>query len=112
MREAERAALATRVLDFANHAAVEAIVFDEDSGLTRFTHNAIHQNVAHVDTSVRVRTIVDGRTGVAVTNALDDVSLRATVERALGMAARAPREDDSPGLVRNERPDSPPDAYV
>ena len=115
MRDVEREALAERVLGFARGASAEAsaevIVFDVDSGLTRFTHNAIHQNVAHGDTSVRVRTIVAGRTGVAATNVLDDASLRETVARAIHLAALAPPEDDAPGLVRNATVAAPPGAF-
>jgi PmbA protein len=112
MREAEREALAERVLAFARpNASIEAIVFDVDSGLTRFTQNAIHQNVAHADTSVRVRTIVDGRTGVAATNALDDASLRATVERAANLASLAPHDTEAPGLARNDRVLAPAGAF-
>jgi predicted Zn-dependent protease len=111
MDEAARRALAERVLAFGRGADVEAIVADDDFGLTRFTQNAIHQNVAYADTSVRVRTIVDGRTGVAATNALDDASLRTAVERALGMAALAPRDADAPGLARNPAPPAPPGAF-
>jgi predicted Zn-dependent protease len=115
MREAEREALAARVLAFADAGErgrqTEAIVFTTDAGLTRFTQNAIHQNVAHTDTSVRVRTVADGRTGVAATNALDDASLRETVDRARRMAALAPRDDDAPGLTRREAPSPQPDAF-
>jgi predicted Zn-dependent protease len=111
MDEAAREALAERVLTFAGAASIEAIVTDVDAGLTRFTHNAVHQNVAHTDTSVRVRTIVDGRTGVAATNDLGDDALRATVDRARFMASLAPRDDDAPGLTKNERTAAPPGAY-
>jgi predicted Zn-dependent protease len=111
MDSAAREALAARVLAFAGAAAAEAIVFDVDSGLTRFTQNAIHQNVASTDTSVRVRTLVDGRSGVAETNALDDASLRAAVERALGLGALAPRDDEAPGLTRAEPAATPAGAY-
>jgi predicted Zn-dependent protease len=107
-----REALARRVLAFAGTAQAEAIVSDVDAGLTRFTHNAIHQNVASADTSVRVRAIVAGRTGVAATNDLGDAALRATVDRALAMAALAPRDDDdAPGLAHNTGPASPAGAY-
>jgi PmbA protein len=96
-----REALAERVLSFARGGEAEVIVSDGDFGLTRFTHNAIHQNVASADTAVRVRTIVDGRTGVAGTNALDETSLRDVVDRARAMGALAPPDGEAPGLVAN-----------
>ena len=111
MDSAAREHLAQRILGLATHGEAEVLVFDNDSGLTRFTHNAIHQNVAQIDTSVRVRTIVDGRTGVAATNLLDDASLRAVVERAYAMGALAPRDDEAPGLVRNEAIGEQPGAF-
>ncbi|MBD5606027.1 MAG: TldD/PmbA family protein [Candidatus Eremiobacteraeota bacterium] len=111
MDSAAREALAERVLSFAPDGETEVLVFDVDSGLTRFTQNAIHQNVAHVDTSVRVRTIVDGRTGVVMTNALDDASLRAAVANARAIGALAPRDDDAAGLVANAPVAAPDGAF-
>ncbi len=108
----EREALATRLLNAAGAGQLEALVRDEAVALTRFTQNAIHQNLAERDTSVRVRAIVDGRTGVAVTNDLSEASLRAVVERARAVAAFAPREDDPPGLVANTQPAAPSGAFV
>jgi predicted Zn-dependent protease len=112
MDKDEREKLAARVAGFAGTGvASEAIVFDHDVGLTRFTHNAIHQNVAQARTSVRVRTIVEGRTGVASTNALDEGSLRATVARAQALAAFAPRDDAAAGLVASDSAPPPPGAF-
>lgn len=112
MRSDEREALAQRILGFAGDAQAEVLVSDEDMGLTRFTHNAIHQNLASLDTSVRVRTIADGRTGVAATNDLSDAALRATVGRALEIAALAPRDDAFPGLGKNSQVPAPARAYI
>jgi len=106
-----REALADRVLSFARGAEAEVIVTDGDFGLTRFTHNAIHQNIASADTAVRVRTIVDGRTGVAATNALDETSLRDVVGRARAMGALAPADHDAPGLVANAAVATPDGAF-
>jgi len=112
MDKSERETLAARVAGFAGAGvASEAIVFDHDLGLTRFTHNAIHQNVAQSRTSVRVRTIVDGRTGVASTNALDEPSLRATVARATALAAFAPHDDVAPGIVASDSATPPAGAF-
>ncbi len=112
MDRAAREALAARLLNVAGAGQLEALVHGEAVALTRFTQNAIHQNLAERDTSVRVRAIVDGRTGVAVTNDLGDRSLAAVVERARDMAAFAPREDDAPRLVANPQPAVPADAFI
>jgi predicted Zn-dependent protease len=95
---APREALARRVLALSGTDETEVLVSSEASGLTRFTHNGIHQNVAEADVSVRVRTVVDQRTGVASTNRLDHASLREVVARALAMSRLAPRDEAFPGL--------------
>ncbi|MBC5803915.1 MAG: TldD/PmbA family protein, partial [Candidatus Eremiobacteraeota bacterium] len=99
-----------RVLGLAG-GACEAIVVDSDVGLTRFTHNAIHQNLAERDTSVRLRTIVDGRTGVAATNDLSEAGLRTVVTRAQASAGLAPRNPNAPALAENPRVAAPPGAF-
>jgi predicted Zn-dependent protease len=95
-----RESLAARTLALSAADETEAIVTGEESGLTRFTHNAIHQNVAEANTTVRVRAIVGGRTGVAVTNDLSEAGLRSVTGRAAEMARLAPRSDAFAGLAR------------
>ena len=112
MREKARTELARRVLEFAGDDGVEAIVVDEDDGLTRFTHNAIHQNVAHRKTSVRVRVVRDGRTGVVETNDLAPDALRAAVERGRAMLELAPRDPDFPGFAPPTVVATPTGAFV
>lgn len=112
MREAQREELARSVLDLAASDACEAIVTSTASGLTRFTHNAVHQNLASADTTVRVRTIVDGRTGVAMTNDTSSTSLAQTVARARAIAAFAPPGDVESPLLRTARISAPPGAFV
>jgi predicted Zn-dependent protease len=112
MDKAQREALASRALAFAGAGEHEILVFDFDQSLTRFTQNAIHQNVAHCETAIRVRTVSDGRTGVAATNLLDDASVREVVERAAAMAAFAPRDAIFPGLPAGGPTTAPANAYV
>jgi PmbA protein len=111
MQAEARIALAERTLAFARGALTEAIVVDEDAGLTRFTHNAIHQNVAHRATSLRLRIVRAGRTGVVATNDLTDAGLRAAVARAEEIVALAPRDPDVTGLAPHARTTSPPGAF-
>ncbi len=110
MDEAAREEVAQRVLALAGGES-EAIVYDSDVGLTRFTHNAIHQNLGERDTSIRLRTIVDGRTGVAATNDPSDAGLRAVVARAQAIAAVAPHEPNVPLLSQSPRVIAPPGAF-
>lgn len=110
MGENEREALAARLLELAGGES-EAIVSDSDIGLTRFTHNAIHQNLAERNTSVRLRTIAQGRTGVAITNDLGDAGLRALVERARAIATLAPVDHEATALFHSPRVATPKGAF-
>jgi PmbA protein len=107
-----RRALAARVLERSRADATEAIVTSDHRALTRFTHEFIHQNVDIENLSIRVRTIVDGRTGVASTNAGDDAAIDAVVQRAMNIAAFAPRPAEAPVLASRSEAAAPPAAYV
>lgn len=98
MDSLEREALAKRVLGYSTAEQTEVAVYASNSGLTRFTHNAVHQNVAETNVTVRVRAIANGRTGVATTNVLDDADLHAAVARAIEMAKLAPEDPEQPEL--------------
>jgi PmbA protein len=110
MDKGEREALAARVLEVAGGQS-EVVVSDIDRSLTRFTQNAIHQNVAASNATLRVRTIAEGRTGVAATNAHTDEAIRTTVARAKAIAALAPRDDETPQLQHHASVPAPPAAY-
>ncbi|HEY5348514.1 MAG TPA: TldD/PmbA family protein [Candidatus Lustribacter sp.] len=107
-----RRALAARILARSPADATEAIVTSNHRALTRFTHEFIHQNVDVENLAIRVRTIVDGRTGVASTNAVDDAAIDAVVKRALEIAAVAPRRSESPVLASGGDVTTPAGAYV
>jgi PmbA protein len=107
-----RRALAARVLERSRADATEAIVTSDHRALTRFTHEFIHQNVDIENLSIRVRAIVDGRTGVASTNAGDDAAIDAVIQRAMDIAAFAPRPADAPVLAALAEASAPPAAYI
>ena len=94
----ERQTIAERALALSDAAQTEVMVSVQNNALTRFTHNAIHQNVADADVAVKVRAIVGSRTGVASTNILDDAALRDVVARAVDMAKLAPEDPLQPPL--------------
>ena len=112
MDSREREALAASVLGYSHADESEVIVLDADSALTRFTHNAIHQNVAHGDASVQLRAVAGKRTGVASTNKLDDRSLRELADRALALARFAPKDEALPALPAAASYHPPHGAYV
>jgi predicted Zn-dependent protease len=110
MREHEREAIAQQTLAFAT-TPCEAIVFSSARALTRFTQNAIHQNIASDDTTVRVRVSDAAKTGVAETNDLSPESLRATVARALEIASFAPVDTTAAPLALHAPVAAPPGAF-
>ncbi len=80
-----------RVLGFAaaeGAEQAEALVMAEDSALTRFANNEIHQNVAETNAIVNLRFVIGRRIAVASTAQLDDESLR----RLAGTAGRMARQ--------------------
>lgn len=69
--------------------ATEALYLGQDSALTRFATNRIHQNVREHDATLQVRVIDRDRIGVASTNLLDEGGIRDVVQRALAIAERS-----------------------
>ncbi len=76
----------------------EALVFVEDSQLTRFANSEIHQNVAESNASLNLRVAIGKRVGVASSNRLDDEGLRRLAETAAGIARNSTELDDWGGL--------------
>ncbi len=70
----------------------EVLLRGEDSYLTRFATNHIHQNVGEKDATLAVRVIFGKKIGSASTNTLDEGSVRRTVEKAAEIA-RLQREN-------------------
>ena len=81
--------LLERALDHSTADQTEALYLGQDSALTRFANNQIHQNVREHDASLQVRVIDGERIGVAATNRLDEGGIRDVVERASAIAARS-----------------------
>ena len=81
--------LLANVLGRSDAPETEVLYIGQDSALTRFANNQIHQNVREHDASVQVRVIDDGRIGVASTNHLDEAGIQAVLERASAIAARS-----------------------
>ena len=81
--------LLDRALRASTAEATEALYLGEDSALTRFATNRIHQNVREHDATLQVRVIDRDRIGVASTNLLDEGGIRDVVERAVAIAERS-----------------------
>jgi predicted Zn-dependent protease len=109
---AQREKLAERVLALSNADQTEVMVYGGRNELTRFTHNAVHQNVAESDVSVKVRAVIGKRSGVASTNIIDEPELRGVVERAIEMAKLSPEDPELPPMPLGGPTEPPAGAYV
>jgi PmbA protein len=108
----ERLAVAATVLAYSRADGTEVTVETSRLGLTRFTHETVNQNIDQANTSVRVRAVVDGRVGIAATNAFDDSALAAVAASAGEIALLAPRESITPVLAGNACVVTPAGAFV
>jgi len=79
--------IADTVLSAASADQTEVLVNGQDLALTRFAANSIHQNVSETDVSVRVRSIVGKRIGVASSNDVSEESLKKLVQKAETIAS-------------------------
>ncbi len=89
----------------------EIILRSVDSSLTRFANNAIHQNVAESDSTVRVRVALGKRVGVAELNDLSADGIRRAVETARAIAQLQPVNPDFKGLPPPQ-PIQPVESFV
>lgn len=112
MNALERERLARDVLERSAADETEVLVASSDASLTRFTHEVSNQNVAASAVELSVRAIVDGRTGVASTNAFEALSLQQLVERAVEMARLAPKDPLQAPLPSGVPQAAPAGAYV
>ena len=78
----------------------EVEVFANDSALTRFANNYIHQNVEQSDVDVRVRAVIGQKIGVASTNEISDDALVRVAARALELAEHQRENEDFRSLPR------------
>jgi len=106
-----REALAAQTLGFSSADQTEVVVAGFDTALTRFTHEACNQNVAANDLLVCVRTVIDGRTGVARTNQVDDRSLHDVVERSIALARVANSDPLVPKMASDAPAAAPANAF-
>lgn len=91
--------LCEQVLQRCGDDQAEVVVTSEESALTRFANNTIHQNVAESDLQVMVRLVSGQRLGAAVTNRLEPAALDEVVGRARQNALASPADPNFPGLA-------------
>ena len=89
----------------------EVEVFANDSALTRFANNYIHQNVEQTDVDVRVRAVLGQKIGIASTNEISEEALQRVAAKALDLA-RHQRENEDFRSLPGPAPIASVDSYV
>ncbi|MCX6375421.1 MAG: hypothetical protein NTU88_05190, partial [Armatimonadetes bacterium] len=64
----------------------QAVIGIGQSSLTRFANSVIHQNVSERNAQLAIKAAIGKRLGYALTNRLDDDSIRAVVAQAVEFA--------------------------
>jgi PmbA protein len=98
--EQEVRRIAETVLAASRADQTEVEVFANDSALTRFANNYIHQNVEQSDVDVRVRAVIGQKIGVASSNEISDEALARLAARALELARHQRDNEDFRSLPR------------
>ncbi len=75
-------------------------VFANNSALTRFANNYIHQNVEQTDVDVRVRAVIGQKIGVASSNEISEEALVRLAARAFEIAQHQRENEDFRSLPR------------
>ena len=91
--------LCAQVLQRCGAVPAEAVLLEDDSALTRFANNAIHQNVAERNLTIYLHVLPDQRSGIASTNRTDPAALDELARRALANAQASPHDPTQPGLM-------------
>ena len=98
-------ALLDKALGYSRAQETDIYLSAQDLGLSRFAGGAIHQNVAHGDIVLNVRSVAGKRLGRATTNDLSDAGVQRAVETALQNALLMPED---PGFMGLPEPSEPP----
>jgi PmbA protein len=100
--ESEIKRIADTVLSASRADQTEVEVFSNNSALTRFANNYIHQNVEYTDVDVRVRAVIGQKIGIASTNEISDEALRRVAAKAHELAQHQRENEDFRSLPRPE----------
>ena len=91
-------AILQKALRLSGAEATDVYLLSQESALTRFANNAIHQNVSHNNAQLHIRAVLGRRQGRATTNNLSDAGIARAVEQARDHAGLMPEDPDFPGL--------------
>lgn len=98
--EAEIRRITEGVLGASRADQTEVQVFTNNSALTRFANNYIHQNVEYTDVDVRVRAVIGQKIGIASTNEVSDEALQRVAAKAHELAQHQRENEDFRSLPR------------
>ncbi len=90
--------LLERALFLSTAQETDIYLSSQDLGLTRFTGNAIHQNVSHSNVTLNIRAVEGQRLGRATTNDTSDDGIRRAMQAARRNALLMPEDTAFPGL--------------
>ena len=96
-----------RILSLSKADQTEVVLWVNNSALTRFANNYIHQNVAESNRQVNVRVVFGKKVGVASTNDLSDDALKQVVDNACAIARLQPDNPDFTSLPDRDEAGTP-----
>src|SRR5881628_2532471 len=76
----------------------EVLGFEQNESLTRFANNCVHQNVTERNVQITVRSVIETKIGIAISNDLRPESLRELAIRAGDVAKLQPSNPEFKGL--------------
>ena len=104
MGETATLALIEKALSYSKAQETDIYLSAQDLGLSRFAGGAIHQNVAHSNIMLNVRSVSGKRLGRATTNDLSNAGLRKAVDAAHQNALLMPEDPELLGLPQPSEP--------
>jgi len=99
-------ALLDRALGYSKGEEADIFLSAQDLGLSRFAGGAIHQNVAHGNITLNVRSVSGKRLGRATTNDLSDAGVQKAMAAAHKNALLMPEDPGFLGLPTPPEPDT------
>jgi len=97
--EAEAKSIADQIMESIHADSAEVVISSKASDLTRFYKNSVHQNVEEKEVRVHLKAWVGARSGMASTNALDEVSLKELANKVAEIVAISPEHEATPSLT-------------
>jgi predicted Zn-dependent protease len=86
--------LLKRIIQQSTADQTEALLFTEDSSLTRFANSSIHQHMSERNHTLILRVVIDKKIAILTTNIIDRLSVKDLLNKALSIArAQKPNEE-------------------